>query len=145
MLFDYLIAASLGFLCMLGVARWADEILLLHSLTTQQAVAELVLREVQTTAGLLQTGDGAVGQICNTDGVLAVNLATCESVTPWLEYLHEYRLEQTESGQFTLVWRDTRGQWSSLNSAQINPSPVTSDPSHIEMDTGATVAGVERL
>lgn len=145
MLFDYLIAASLGFLGMLGVARWADEILLLHSLTTQQAVAELVLREVQTTANLLQTGDGTVGEICDTDSALAVRVATCESVTPWLEYLPEYRLEQTESGQLTLVWRDTQGQWFSLNSAQINPLPVISDPSHAEMDTDATVAGVERL
>ena len=145
MLFDYLIAASLGFLGMLGMARLAGEMLLLHNLGNQLLAAELVLREVQRAALFLDVDDWTLREICNTDSMTALSHTICESVTPWLEYLPEHRLEQTASGQFRLMWRDTQGQWSSMSNPQIDPSPVTRGSSRSETDPGAKVSRIERL
>ena len=122
MLFDYLIAASVAFLGMLGLVQWASEIVMLHSVTSQYASAEMVLRELLAARSLFDPIGWDLHLFCHpstTQKPTGFWHATCESLLPLLESLPDYYLEQGHAGGVRLLWRDIEGQWMSLDSGAI--------------------------
>jgi len=121
-LFDYLIAASVAFLGMLGLVQWASEIVMLHSVTSQYASAEMVLRELLAARSLFDPIGWDLHLFCHpstTQEPTGFWHATCESLLPLLESLPDYYLEQGHAGGVRLLWRDIEGQWMSLDSGAI--------------------------
>lgn len=122
MLFDYLIAASVAFIGMLGLVQWASEIVTLHTVTSQYASAEMVLRELLAARSLFDPIGWDLHSVCHpsaTQEPTGFWYATCESLSPLLKSLPDYYLEQGHAGGARLVWRDIEGQWMSLDSGAI--------------------------
>ena len=122
MLFDYLIAASVAFIGVLGLVQWASEIVTLHTVTSQYASAEMVLRELLAARSFFDPIGWDLHSVCHpsaTQEAAGFWYATCESLSSLLESLPDYHLEQGHAGGVRLVWRDIEGQWVSLDSGAI--------------------------
>ena len=69
MLFDYLIAAAIGFAGMLGVLHMGSEIITLNEQTVQITMAEAILRELSVLTRLVDaTPSGALEMCANPTG-----------------------------------------------------------------------------
>lgn len=122
MLFDYLIAASVAVIGMLGLMQWASEIVLLHTVTSQYASAEMVLRELLAARSLFDPTGWDFHSVCHpsvSPDPTGFWYATCESLPLLLESLPDYHFGQEHAGGVRLVWRGMQGQWMSLDSGAI--------------------------
>ena len=108
MLFDYLIAATIGFAGMLGVLHLGAEIITLNEQTVQITLAEATLRELSVLSHLVDaTPSGALEMCANpTDSPFE---PTCRMVLETLSTLPDHRLQVLEGGGLGLSWTPALG------------------------------------
>lgn len=108
MLFDYLIAATIGFAGMLGVLHLGSEIITLNEQTSQITLAEATLRELSVLSHLVEaTPSGALERCARPTG--SPFEATCRMILQTLSTLPDHRLQVLASGALELTWTPSSG------------------------------------
>ena len=108
MLFDYLIAAAIGFAGMLGVLHLGAEIITLNEQTVQITMAEAVLRELSVLSHLIDATPSHALKICASPAGPPFGV-TCPMVLETLSTLPDYRLKGLADGVLELSWTPTFG------------------------------------
>ena len=108
MLFDYLIAATIGFAGMLGVISLSAEIITLNEQTFQITMAEAILRELSVLAHLVDTTPSGALEMCAHSTGSPFEL-TCRMVLETLSTLPDHRLQVLPGGALELTWTPTFG------------------------------------
>ena len=103
MLFDYLIAATIGFAGMLGVLHLGAEIIALCEQTFQITMAEAVLRELSVLSHLIDATPSHALKICASPAGPPFGV-TCPMVLETLSTLPDYRLKELTGGVLELSW-----------------------------------------
>ena len=108
MLFDYLIAAAIGFAGMLGVLHLGAEIITLNEQTVQITLAEVVLRELSVLSHLADATPSDTLKMCasHIDSPFG---ATCRMVLETLATLPDHRLQVLTGGALELSWTPVLG------------------------------------
>ena len=108
MLFDYLIAATIGFAGMLGVLHLGAEIIALYEQTFQITMAEAILRELSVLSHLLGATSSDALEVC-LNPTCSTFEATCRMVLETLSKLPDHRLQVLTGGALELTWTPAFG------------------------------------
>ena len=108
MLFDYLIAATIGFAGMLGVLHLGAEIITLNEQTFQITMAEAVLRELSVLTRLVDATPSDALEMCAKPTGSPFE-ATCSMVLETLSTLPDHRLRVLTGGALELTWTPAFG------------------------------------
>ena len=108
MLFDYLIAATIGLAGMLGVLHLGAEITALNEQTFQITMAEAILRELSVLSHLLGANPSDTLERCASPTSLPFE-ATCGMVLETLATLPNHRLQVLAGGALELIWTPASG------------------------------------
>ena len=103
MIFDYLIAATIGFAGMLGVLHLGAEITALNEQTFQITMAEAILRELSVLSHLLDATPSDALERCASPAGPPFG-ATCPMVLETLSTIPDYRLKELTGGVLELSW-----------------------------------------
>ena len=107
-LFDYLIAAAIGFAGMLGMLHLGAEIITLNEQTFQITMAEAILRELSVLAHLADTTPSDAKETCA--GPIGFPFeATCRTILEMLPALPDHRLKLLAGGALELSWTPSSG------------------------------------
>lgn len=108
MLFDYLIAAAIGFAGMLGVLHVGTTIITLNEQTFQITMADTILRELSALSLLVEATPATLLQSCKTDiGVPSESF--CRMVLETLPALPDHRVQVLAGGALELSWIPASG------------------------------------
>jgi len=102
-IFDYLIAATIGFAGMLGVLHLGAEITALNEQTFQITMAEAILRELSVLSHLLDASPSDALERCASPAGPPFG-ATCPMVLETLSTIPDYRLKELTGGVLELSW-----------------------------------------
>ena len=108
MLFDYLIAATIGFAGMLGVLYLGAEIITLNEQTVQITMAETILRELSVLSHLLGANPSDTLERCASPAGPPFE-TTCPMVLETLSTLPDHRLGLLAGGVLELSWTPAFG------------------------------------
>ena len=108
MIFDYLIAATIGFAGMLGVLHLGAEIITLNEQTFQITMAEAILRELSVLSHLIDATPSHALEICASPAGPPFGV-TCPMVLETLSTLPDYRLKELTGGVLELSWTPAFG------------------------------------
>ena len=108
MLFDYLIAATIGFAGMLGVLHLGAEIITLNEQTFQITMAEAVLRELSVLSHLIDATPSHALKICASPTGPPFE-TTCPMVLQTFTTLPDHRLQVLASGALEVSWTPSSG------------------------------------
>ena len=108
MLFDYLIAAAIGFAGMLGVLHLGAEIITLNEQTFQITMAEASLRELSVLSHLLGANPSDTLERCASPTGPPFE-TTCPMVLETLSTLPDHRLQVLTGGVLELSWTPAFG------------------------------------
>ena len=108
MLFDYLIAAAIGFAGMLGVISLSAEITTLNEQTFQITMAEAILLELSVLSHLLGANPSDTLERCASPTGPPFE-ATCRMVLETLSTLPDQRLQVLTGGALELTWTPALG------------------------------------
>ena len=108
MLFDYLIAATIGFAGMLGVLHLGAEIITLNEQTVQITMAEAILRELSVLSHLVDATPSDALERCASPAGRPFGV-TCPMVLETLSTLPDYRLKELTGGVLELSWMPAFG------------------------------------
>ena len=108
MLFDYLIAAGIGFAGMLGVLHLGAEITMLNEQTFQITMADAILRELAVLSHMVDATPSHALEIC-TRPTGSPFEATCRMVLETLATLSDHRLQVLMGGALELTWTPAFG------------------------------------
>ena len=108
MLFDYLIAATIGFAGMLGVLHLGTEIITLNEQTFQITMAEAILRELSVLARLVDVTPSDTLENCASPADHPSE-ATCRMVSEMLPVLRDHYLQVLPGGALELSWTPALG------------------------------------
>ena len=108
MLFDYLIAAAIGFAGMLGVLHLGAEIITLNEQTVQITMAEAILRELSVLSHLIDATPSHALERCASPAGPPFGV-TCPMVLETLSTLPDYRLKELTGGVLELSWTPAFG------------------------------------
>ena len=108
MLFDYLIAATIGFAGMVGMISLSAEITTLNEQTFQITMAEAILRELAVLSHLLGANPSDTLERCASPAGPPFE-PTCPMVLETLAMLADHRLQVLAGGVLELSWTPTFG------------------------------------
>ena len=108
MLFDYLIAAAIGFAGMLGVLHLGAEIIMLNEQTFQITMAEAILRELSVLSHFSVVTPSDAMEICAGPAGVPFD-ATCRMISEMLPALPDHRLKLLAGGALELSWTPSLG------------------------------------
>ena len=108
MLFDYLIAATIGFAGMLGVLHLGAEIITLNEQTFQITMAEATLRELSLLSHLVDATPSHTLERCAGPAGPPFE-TTCPMVLETLSTLPDHRLQVLTGGVLELSWTPAFG------------------------------------
>ena len=108
MLFDYLIAAAIGFAGMLGVLHLGAEIMTLSEETFQITMAEAILRELSVLSHFIDATPSDALELC-AQPTGSPFVATCPMVLETLSTLPDHRLQVLTDGALELTWTPAFG------------------------------------
>ena len=108
MLFDYLIAATIGFAGMLGVLHLGAEIIALYEQTFQITMAEAILRELSVLSHLVDATPLYTLERCASPAGPPFE-TTCPMVLETLSTLPDHRLQVLTGGVLELSWTPAFG------------------------------------
>lgn len=108
MLFDYLIAAAIGFAGMLGVLHLGAEIITLNEQTVQITMAEAILRELSVLSHLIDATPSQALERCASPAGPPFGV-TCPMVLETLSTFPDYRLQVLTGGVLELSWTPAFG------------------------------------
>lgn len=108
MLFDYLIAAAIGFAGMLGVLHLGAEIITLNEQTFQITMAEATLSELSVLSYLIDATPSNALEMCAQPTGSPFE-ATCLMMLETLSTLPDHRLQVLTGGELELTWTPALG------------------------------------
>ena len=108
MLFDYLIAAAIGFAGMLGVLHLGAEIITLNEQTVQITMAEAILRELSVLSHLIDATPSHALERCASPSGPPLE-PTCPMMLETLSTLPDHRLQVLTGGELELTWTPAFG------------------------------------
>ena len=108
MLFDYLIAAAIGFAGMLGVLHLGTEIIMLNEQTFQITMAEAILRELSVLSHFSVVPPSDTLAICASPIGVPFE-TTCRMISEMLPALPDHRLKLLAGGALELSWTPSLG------------------------------------
>jgi hypothetical protein len=108
-LFDYLIAATIGFAGMLGVLYLGAEIITLNEQTVQITMAETILRELSVLSHLLGANPSDTLERCASPAGPPFE-ATCPMVLESLSTLPDHRVQVLTGRVLELSWTPAFGE-----------------------------------
>ena len=108
MLFDYLIAATIGFAGMLGVISLSAEITTLNEQTFQITMAEAILHELAVLSHLLGANPSDTLERCASPSGPPLE-PTCPMMLETLSTLPDHRLQVLTGGVLELTWTPAIG------------------------------------
>ena len=108
MLFDYLIAATIGFAGMLGVLHLGAEIITLNEQTFQITMAETILRELSVLSHSIDATPSHALKICASPAGPPFE-TTCPMVLETLSTLPDHRLQVLTGRVLELTWTPAFG------------------------------------
>ena len=108
MLFDYLIAAAIGFVGMLGVLHLGAEIITLNEQAFQITMAEAILRELSVLSHLVDVTPVYTLERCASPAGPPFE-ATCPIVLESLSTLPDHRVQVLTGGVLELTWTPAFG------------------------------------